>query len=192
MSKNILSSQRTLSQCASEHTEMEVIMYNVNISEKPQLMVGVDFVFMGVEMGASYHKTSTGYEILVAPSVLDNNVGLTIKEMVEQFNSLGGDKLSEDDVKSKIESENEVLADLNGVSWDSIRFILKMLFLNVKRNTADPSGDITEYAISLVVDCADLLPAQTVINIKSITFNVWNTQRQTILEKMSLISPASV
>ncbi len=168
-------------------------MRDLTVMQKPELMVGLEFVFMGVDLSACYHKTQTGYEILVTPSVLENNVELTIEELLKQFNGLAGEgTLSEQDVKDKIMQDSNI-SNEDAVEWEKIKFVLKMIFLNLKHDTQTPENDVTEYAFSLQVDLEGLIPQDiTVINIHSLSFNIWNTQRQTILEKMSLVTPETL
>ena len=73
------------------------------------MAIGLDFTFMGVDLSSYYKKTSDGYEIFLAPSNIDNNVTLTIKEIVEQFNKMAGDgAIKQEDIEGKIAgSENE-------------------------------------------------------------------------------------
>ena len=51
-------------------------------TEKPQLSVGLEFTFMGVDLGAFYTKKPGGFQIFVAPMSVDNNVGITLDEMI--------------------------------------------------------------------------------------------------------------
>lgn len=159
-------------------------------TEKPQLSVGLEFTFMGVDLGAFYTKKPGGFQIFVAPMSVDNNVGITLGEMVEQFNKLAGDgALDAEDVKKKIESE-ESPENLAGIEWDKVKFCLKMLFLNIDRETG--KEDITEYALSLQILADGLIPKEiTMFNVKSLSFNIWNTKRQNVLDKMSLMTPES-
>ncbi|MDE7390458.1 MAG: hypothetical protein K2M82_05920 [Lachnospiraceae bacterium] len=164
-------------------------MYNLTVTEKPQLSVGLKFTFMGVDLSAYYKKTSDGFEIFLAPSKIDNDVGLTIKEIVEQFNTLAGhNEISEDDIKNKI-SENEPSDIIQGIDFNTVSFCLKMLFLNIKSSGETKT---TEYAFSLQINAEGLIPKDiNIFQIDSLSFNIWNTQRQNVLEKMALMNPES-
>ncbi len=158
-------------------------------AEKPQLAIGLDFTFMGVDLSSYYKKTSDGYEIFLAPSNIDNNVTLTIKEIVEQFNKMAGDgAIKQEDIEGKIAgSENVNLAE--DINFDSIRFCLKMLFLNIKSSGGKTTA---EYALSLQIIADDLIPKEIqIFNIKCLSFNIWNTKRQNVLDKMALTTPES-
>lgn len=164
-------------------------MRDLQVTEKAQLAVGLKFTFMGVDLSSYYKKISGGYEIFLAPSNVDNDVQLSLKEIVEQFNGFAGaGSLSEDDVKSKI-AENENVDMVNALDFDSIKFCLKMLFLNVK----SVNGAATvEYALSLQINAEELIPKDIkIFRVNSLSFNIWNTQRQNVLEKMALITPDS-
>lgn len=83
-------------------------MKNLQVTEKVQLSVGLKFTFMGVDLSSYYKKTADGYQIFLAPANVSNDVQLTLKEMIGQFNGMAGEgALSEDDVKSKIAEEED-------------------------------------------------------------------------------------
>ena len=163
----------------------ELEMKNLRTTEKPQLSVGLEFTFMGVDLSAYYTKKQTGYQIFVAPMNVDNKAEISLSEMIDQFNKLAGaGTLSEEDVKKKIESED---TNAVGIDWGAIRFCLKMLFLNID---SEADTKTTEYALSLQIIAEDLIPKEiTVFNVKSLSFNIWNTQRQNVLDRMSLTNP---
>jgi len=170
-------------------SQEEQNMKNVQLTEKPQLSVGLEFTFMGVDLGAYYTKKPSGYQIFVAPMNVDNRAEVSLSEMIEQFNQLAGaGSLSEDNVKKKIKTEENSDTAAN-INWGSIKFCLKMLFLNI-----DSEADVktTEYALSLQIIADGLIPKDiTVFNVKSLSFNIWNTQRQNVLDKMALTTPES-
>ena len=83
-------------------------MKNLQVTEKVQLSVGLKFTFMGVDLSSYYKKTADSYQIFLAPANVSNDVQLTLKEMIGQFNGMAGEgALSEDDVKSKIAEEED-------------------------------------------------------------------------------------
>ena len=108
-------------------------MKNLQVTEKVQLSVGLKFTFMGVDLSSYYKKTADGYQIFLAPANVSNDVQLTLKEMIGQFNGMAGEgALSEDDVKSKIAEEEDPQV-VNAIDFDSVKFCLKMLFLNIEK-----------------------------------------------------------
>ena len=162
-------------------------MKNLQVTEKVQLSVGLKFTFMGVDLSSYYKKTADGYQIFLAPANVSNDVQLTLKEMIGQFNGMAGEgALSEDDVKSKIAEEEDPQV-VNAIDFDSVKFCLKMLFLNI-----ETEEKTVEYALSLQINAEGLIPKEIkIFQIDSLSFNIWNTQRQTVLEKMALITPDS-
>lgn len=165
----------------------ELEMQGLQTTEKPQLSVGLEFMFMGVDLGAYYTKKPGGYRIFVAPMNVENKAELSLKDMVDQFNRLTGEKsLSEDDVKNKIKSD-ENYDTAASLDWNSIKFSLKMLFLDI-----DSQAKTTEYALSLQIIADGLIPKDiTIFNVKALSFNIWNTKRQSVLDKMALSAPES-
>ena len=66
---------------------------------------------------------------------------------------------------------------------------LKMLFLNIKSSGGKTTA---EYALSLQIIADDLIPKEIqIFNIKCLSFNIWNTKRQNVLDKMALTTPES-
>ena len=161
-------------------------MKNLQVTEKVQLSVGLKFTFMGVDLSSYYKKTADGYQIFLAPANVSNDVQLTLKEMIGQFNGMAGEgALSEDDVKSKIAEEEDPQV-VNAIDFDSVKFCLKMLFLNIEsKKNGETEEKTVEYALSLQIN------EIKIFQIDSLSFNIWNTQRQTVLEKMALITPDS-
>lgn len=164
-------------------------MKSLQTTEGKNLSLGLEFVFMGVDLGAYYTKTADGYQIFVAPISVDSNVGISLGEMVNQFNQLAGaGSLTENEVKEKIKTD-EPTDKVKGIDWNSIKFCLKMLFLNI---VSKEDTKTTEYALSLQIIADGLIPKEiTVFNVKSMSFNIWNTQRQNVLNKMALTTPES-
>lgn len=169
--------------------EEELEMQSLQTTEKPQLSVGLEFTFMGVDLGAFYKKKNDVHQIFVAPMSVDNRAELTLSEMIKQFNELAGTGvLSEDDVKRKIETDKNNDTAVN-LDWKTIKFCLKMLFLNIEIGANEKAKSI-EYALSLQIIADGLIPDEIeVFNIKSLTFNIWNTERQSVLDKMALSTP---
>ncbi len=165
-------------------------MKNLQTTENVQLSVGLEFTFMGVDISSYYKKKADGYQIFLAPMNISNDVQLTLKEMVGQFNTMAGKNiLSEDDVKNKITAEDPQ----NDINFDSLNFCLKMLFLNIESKTnGEEKNTNVEYAISLQIKAEELIPKEIkIFQIDSLSFNIWNTQRQNVLERMALITPES-
>lgn len=173
-------------------------MKTLAVYDKPQLSVGIRFMLMGVDLSAYYQKTSKGYEIFLAPSNLDNNVQLSVSEIVAEFNKMAGSgSLSEEDIKKKVGDDVQLTlaAETNEpvqLDWEKIKFCLKMLFLNIKSETKEDGSEdkSVEYALSLQIIADELLPKDIkIFNVESLSFNVWNTQRTKVLEHMALIEP---
>ena len=163
-------------------------MKNLQVTEKVQLSVGLKFTFMGVDLSSYYKKTADGYQIFLAPANVSNDVQLTLKEMIGQFNGMAGEgALSEDDVKSKIAEEEDPQV-VNAIDFDSVK-----LFLNIEsKKNGETEEKTVEYALSLQINAEGLIPKEIkIFQIDSLSFNIWNTQRQTVLEKMALITPDS-
>ena len=53
-------------------------MKNLQVTEKVQLSVGLKFTFMGVDLSSYYKKTADGYQIILAPANVSNDVQLTM------------------------------------------------------------------------------------------------------------------
>lgn len=160
--------------------------------------LGVKLKLLGVDLSAFYKKLTNGYQILVMPSNLDNNVTVSIGEMISDFNEMFGEKLKEDDVTKKLQEDNnfKLSASAPNTTFDykKIKFCLKMLYLNIK--ATEEGGNETkksEYALSLQVITDGVINSNIkIFNVESLSFNIWNTQNNAILERMSLIDPTTI
>lgn len=168
----------------------ELYMENLQTAEKPKLSVGLEFMFMGVDLGAYYIKKDDGYQIFAAPMDIDNKAEISLQDMVDQFNKLtklqGEDMLTTDKVISEIKSGENVDKATN-IDLTSIKFRLKMLFLNINSTKTEKT---TEYALSLEIIADGLIPSDIeIFNVKRLSFNIWNTARPKVLDKMALTMP---
>ncbi len=168
----------------------ELYMENLQTAEKPKLSVGLEFMFMGVDLGAYYIKKDDGYQIFAAPMDIDNKAEISLQDMVDQFNKLtklqGEDMLTTDKVISEIKSGENVDKATN-IDLNSIKFRLKMLFLNINSTKTEKT---TEYALSLEIIADGLIPSDIeIFNVKRLSFNIWNTARPKVLDKMALTMP---
>lgn len=164
----------------------------------------VTFTLVGTSLVALYRKTGANNTFLVIPTDKTPNGGMTIKKMVEDINSLLGGydpegvKLDPEKVADAVrdvdeasqkktqEQENlEIAAPESGVAnidYESIIVELRQAFLYM--NTGEP----IEYAFELDVDTTGLFdPNISFFNVKKLSMSVWNTNRDSVLERMNII-----
>lgn len=164
----------------------------------------VTFTLVGTNLVALYRKAGTNNTFLVIPTDKTPSGGMTIKKMVEDINALLGGydpegvKLKAEDVAGAVQnvdeasrkqaaaSENMEIAapesEVSNIDYESITVELRQAFLYL--NTGEP----IEYAFELDVDTSQLFdPNITFFNVKKLSIGVWNTNRESILERMNII-----
>lgn len=157
------------------------------VSESLSLRLGAEFTLLRTPLFAGVEKDGdNGFELLIMPTDKIAGVGMTITEMVADINKLMGksDALNAEDVKKQLSSLNP-----NGnIHFETITVSLCQAFLRYKSTGGAEGGSgKAEYAIAIVIDASELLPADMgLININRLTLSVWNTTRPFVLERMGL------
>lgn len=151
------------------------------------LMLGINFTLLAADLSAAYLKLSNGYRILLKPTSPETNKGMTIGEMIEDVNKMitqisGGTKLTQKEVTDKLSVSSTAPKD--DAEWQSIRFKLSMVYLNIQRE-----GTVTkvmDFAFKLDVDASNLFPQVDIVKISKLCLAVWNTEDKAIMEQMNL------
>ena len=151
------------------------------ISESLSMQLGAEFTLLRTPLFAGVKKKGEdGYELLVTPTDALAGPGMTIREMVADVNKLMGkaDALNAEQVECQLSTLNPN----SGVDFTQIRIALTQAFVHYTS-----SDSAVEYAICIVVDAHELLPADMgLVNINRLTLAVWNTTRPAVLERMGL------
>lgn len=148
-------------------------------------LLGVEFRIVGSDLVGIYEKTESGYKILVLPVNQENNNGITIRELLNDVNSL----LQKGGTSGEIK-ENELITQMKAVvpeniKVEEIRVKLKTAFLYI--NAVEGQDTKTEYAFSLDITTEGVLPQDIkLVDVKKLSVSVWNTERDKIVQTMGL------
>lgn len=155
--------------------------------------VGVDFSLLGTKLHAAYEKNGeNNYAVLLLPSVEHADNGVSIGEVIEDIKKLVtkvDDKVDtkaiETDLQSGIESLSKEGDDKSVL--DKLIVKLQMAYLYI-RKTGESS--LLEYAFQLQVVTSGMIPdgVNQLIDVDNVSISVWNTTRQKVLDRMSLVT----
>lgn len=154
--------------------------------------VGVDFDLLGTRLHAAYEKQGeNNYSILLLPSVehADNgiSIGQVIDDIVKLVQNAGGNVTPEEvetDLKSATDSmEKEGKKPV----LDNLIVKLQMAYLYIHKT--EKTSEL-EYAFQLQIVTRGMIPdgVNQLIDVDNISISVWNTTRQKVLDRMSLVT----
>lgn len=160
--------------------------------------VGIDFSLLGTSLHAAYEKKGEdGYAVLLLPTEQNPNNGVSIGTVIQDIKKL----VKGVDANAKTDDMDTDL--MNGVSslavkenaegdtnagLDNLIVKLQMAYLYIREATGQESQ--LEYAFQLQVIAKDVIPSEikSLVNVDNVSISVWNTTRQKILDKMSLVT----
>lgn len=162
--------------------------------------VGIDFSLLGTSLHAAYEKKgANGYAVLLLPTEQNPNNGVSIGTVIDDIKKLvkGVDKTA-----STEGMDNDLLDGVSSLAitgdqekdkdkkkgLDNLIVKLQMAYLYI-RKIPDRESQL-EYAFQLQVIAKDVIPPeiQSLVDVDNVSISVWNTTRQKILDKMSLVT----
>lgn len=150
-----------------------------------EALIGIELKVLGSDIVGIYEQTKEGYKILVAPSNPQSNEGITIDKLLEDINSLIGKTGEKEKVNGNELKEQLKAAVPSNIKLEEIVIKLKTAYLYVdSKKGADTK---LEYAFSLDIVTEGVLPKGIeLVDVKRLTVSVWNTDREKVLNYMSL------
>lgn len=156
-------------------------------------LVGIDFRIFETDLHAGFEKRgSDGYALLVIPTSLEADNGISIGKMIQEIKGLvsGVDEnANTDDMEKNLQNGVSGLTRDDGQKFDLDKLMIKlqMAFLYIEK-TAEEST--IEYAFQLEIITEGMIPAKirSLVDVNNVTISVWNTQRKQLIEKMSLMT----
>lgn len=155
------------------------------------------------EIEATPKKKVTIKEYLLIPTKLPSSKdSVTFTELKNDFNNIFGKASNE--ATDKITEELKKNSSDGKFSIDNIHFYLKTAYLYkktyyTKEGTADKECDSNgevlkdtdepakwEYALSISIDSKDFFSEFNTMSINSISFSIWNTDRNVVKKMMTL------
>lgn len=164
--------------------------------------VGIDFSLLGASLHAAYEKKGAeGYAVLLLPTEQNPNNGVSIGAVIEDIKKLVkgvDDKANTDDMDKDLMEGVNSLAIKEGDAEDTkgdkqtglnnLIVKLQMAYLYIRKIPGQDSQ--LEYAFQLQVIAKDVIPPeiQSLVDVDNVSISVWNTTRQKILDRMSLVT----
>lgn len=164
--------------------------------------VGIDFSLLGTSLHAAYEKKGAeGYAVLLLPTEQNPNNGVSIGAVIEDIKKLVkgvDDKANTDDMDKDLMEGVNSLAIKEGEAEDTkgdkqtglnnLIVKLQMAYLYIRKIPGQDSQ--LEYAFQLQVIAKDVIPPeiQSLVDVDNVSISVWNTTRQKILDRMSLVT----
>lgn len=161
--------------------------------------VGIDFSLLVTNLHAAYErKGEDGYAVLLLPTEQNPNNGVSIKNVIDDIKKLvtgvdssvktdGMDEDLMDGVNSSLAiTEDQGKEGKTGL--ENLMVKLQMAYLYIRKVPNQESQ--LEYAFQLQVIAKDVIPKeiQSLVDVENVSISVWNTGRQKILDKMSLVT----
>lgn len=160
-------------------------------------------VIQNTKLKTSENKDITIKEYLLIPTKLPSSQdSVTFTELKNDFNKIFGTGSTEAtaEIKTKLQ-ENSSVGDSFNI--DNIKFYLKTAYLYKKAylikdanedKECDDEGTIItddkkakwEYALSITIDSKDFFSEFKTMSINSISFSIWNTDRDVVKKMMTL------
>lgn len=160
--------------------------------------VGIDFSLLGTSLHAAYEKKGEdGYAVLLLPTEQNPNNGVSIGNVIEDIKKLvegvyKGTKTDEMD-KDLLDGVSSLAVsgeskEEKKTALDNLIVKLQMAYLYIRKVGEQDSQ--LEYAFQLQVIAKDVIPEgiQDLVDVDNVSISVWNTTRQKILDKMSLVT----
>lgn len=160
-------------------------------------LVGVDFSLIGTKLRAVYEKSGEGWNLLLIPTELEAESGISIGKMVEEIQAMikgQGSTASTDKLKTDITDQLKACSDGREFDLNKVIVKLDMAYLYIHKHKAQGADeqDELEYAFQMEVITDGFIPAGVaqIVDVTHLSLSVWSTERKKILEKMRLVTIA--
>ncbi len=142
------------------------------------LQLGVQFQLLKTNLVAVYEKTGAESAFLLAPMDIKDFKSVSLKEMMVDFKAAF---ISDDNAKHIEDSLTAISNESKGS-----KFNLENLTFTLKTAYIYKNGDDTEYAFAVEVDCGSAIPDLGFVKIQKLSFKIWNTKKNVILQQLNL------
>lgn len=143
------------------------------------LQLGIQFQLLKTKLVAVYEKTGEKSAFLLAPMDIKDVKSVSLKEMMDDFKAA----FINDDNAKQIEDS---LTAISNESKEGSKFNLENLTFTLKTAYIYKNGDDTEYAFAVEVDCGSAIPDLGFVKIEKLSFKIWNTKKNVILQQLNL------
>lgn len=149
--------------------------------------LAVDFTLFKSKMTAMFTKEKAGIRFLVIPVNQGDAPVITLDELITDIKKMAGDNTDTGAIEEALKQTADDEKD-NPIEPSKITFQLKMLYLYID-TTPGNNKKVVEYAFNVNVMTTGLIPAalSSIITVDHLGIAVWNTSRDIILNKMSIV-----
>jgi hypothetical protein len=158
-----------------------------------QFNAGAQFTLLGHSFTAVVEKKDTKTHFILLPTPGSKNTSYSIQEICDVITSafsqlIGGTPPADATIDAKTVKTNITHYVKQGTALDAYKVRLNQLFFYICHDTsATPATTTVEYAFSISIKKDDVeLPGMNIASLDSISINLWNTEKQNILEKMAM------
>lgn len=167
-------------------------MADLKETNKPNVAVALDFTVLKTSLTAMVLKDEQGFRFLAIPTCQDEAPEVTIAELIEDIKKMAGDNTDTSEIEETLQKAAEDAAREKGgnaVDTDNIKLSLKMVYLYID-TTQGENHKIVEYAFNINVVTTGLIPKaiEKFVTVDHLGIAVWNTNREAILSKMSIVN----
>lgn len=160
---------------------------------------GIKFTLLKNNFVAALQKDEEALSILLVPTNVPGEKGITIREMVDEIKEMigaGDDDPEVNDMTKQLEDTVNSVGDQKaegGFDPMAIEIFLQQAFLYYRSGKNESGGDqpgnpakTLEYAFSLRVDTKKMLKKMDFFSLDEITLSVWKTDRKKVTESMNM------
>jgi hypothetical protein len=167
--------------------DADIAVTKIQANASASLEAGIAVSVFGIQLSAQLEKADGGTRVLVSPAVSNPVQSVLLKEICKEANVSDSTKASVNDVLKYLGFEGGV----DGTSID-----VNQAFYYYSSYADDQDSSVTpalnhEYAFSLAMkDASPKPPTDFPFQVESISFALWNSKREKIVDAMGLKSIA--
>lgn len=151
--------------------------------------LAVDFTLFKSKMTAMFTKEKAGIRFLVIPINQGDAPIITLDELIADVKKMAGGDTDTHAIEDALKQTADDAKDKDkSIDTSKITFQLKMLYLYID-TTQGEGKKVVEYAFNVNIMTTGLIPAalSSIITVDHLGIAVWNTSRDIILNKMSIV-----
>ncbi|MEH3114794.1 hypothetical protein [Pedobacter terrae] len=143
------------------------------------LQLGVQFQLLKTNLIAVYEKKGQASSFLLVPTNLDEVGSATLGEMINDLKEAFKDSIDTGKIENDLKALSSDDKTKSKFKVENLKFSLKTAYIYVQ-------GEVKEYAFAIEVDCGDAVPDLGFVKVEKLTFKIWNTDRNKILQQLNL------
>lgn len=153
----------------------------------------MEFTLLSAQLTGAAEKNENGVEFLVMPEEQNSETDeLPFENFVDEINGLFGKMTSNDDYKLDASSIFEKIKEfISGITLSALKVRIKQVFIHLVKPKDGKAW--LEFAFSIGVDISENKTSETTyVQLRSVTFGIWNTDNKKVIEKMGLLDIAQL